>query len=137
LGAEEFDGGFEALAGVPEIGPEVALFLEARTDGFDVEAFWFECGAEFARVNRRGDGSFGKRADGVGGGERTALGVLRDVNQDAARGTFRDGAFAGDEIRMLGGDAAGDDFREGAQLFVGVNGFDGNEDVETGSTGSF
>ena len=60
-----------------------------------------------------------------------------DVNQDAARGTLGDDAFAGDKIRVLGGDAAGDDFREGAELFVGVNGFDGNEDVESGGAGGF
>ena len=88
-------------------------------------------------MDGRGDGGFGKCADGVGGGQGTALRVLRDVDQDAAGRTFCDDAFTGDEIRVFGGYTAGDDFREGAQLFVGVNGFDGNKDVETGGAGSF
>ena len=137
MGAEEFDGGFEALAGSPEIGPEVAFFLEAGADGFDVEAFRFESGAEFARLDRRGDGGLGKCADGVRGGERAAFGVLRDVDEDAAGRTLCDDALARDEIGMLRRYATGDDFREGAELLVGINGFDGNEDVESGGAGSF
>jgi len=62
---------------------------------------------------------------------------LRDVDEDATGGTFCDDALAGNEIRMLGGGTTGDDFREGAQLFVGVNGFDGNKDVESGGAGGF
>src|SRR5258707_11313201 len=38
---------------------------------------------------------------------------------------------------MLGRDAAGDDFRKGAQLLIGVNGFDGNKNVETSGAGGF
>src|SRR5262249_11881473 len=43
----------------------------------------------------------------------------------------------GDKVRMLRGDATGDDFRESAELLVGIDGLDGNEDVETGGAGSF
>ena len=68
MGAEQFDGGFEALAGREEIGPEVARFFEAWKDGFDIETFGSEIGAEFARENGRGNGGFGECADGVGGG---------------------------------------------------------------------
>src|SRR5215467_10180701 len=37
LGAEEFDGRFEALAGFEKVGPEVACFFETGEDRFDVE----------------------------------------------------------------------------------------------------
>ena len=137
MGAEELDGGFEALAGVPEIGPKVSFFFEARADGFDIKTFWLESGAEFARLHGRGNRSFGKGTNRVGGGEGATFRVLRDVDQDAAGWAFCDDAFAGDEIRVLGGDAAGDDFRESTELLVGVSGLDGNKDVESGRAGSF
>src|SRR5579859_2545998 len=137
LGAEDLDGVFEALSGIPEVGPEIAFSFEARADGFDIETLGLETRAELARLQWCGNGCLGKRADGVRSSERAAFGILRNVNEDATRGTFCDDAFAGDEIRILGSDAARDDFREGAQLFVGINGLDGNKDVESGGAGSF
>ena len=59
------------------------------------------------------------------------------VDEDAAGGAFGDDAFVGDEIDVLGTDEAGDDFGEGAKLFVGVAGFDGNVEMNAGGAGSF
>lgn len=135
LDAEQLYGVFETLARSPKIGPEVALFFEAGMDGFDVEGFRAETGAKLVGRNWRGNGRFGKGARGIGGRERAAMRVLLHVDENAARGTFGDDALVGDEIRMLGGYGARNDFAEGAKLLVGVNGFDGNVDVEAGGAG--
>jgi hypothetical protein len=47
--AEQFDGILQALTSFPEIGPEIALVLETREDGFYVQRFGTETCTQFAR----------------------------------------------------------------------------------------
>jgi len=64
------------------------------------------------------------------------MGVLVDVDEDAASGTFGDGAFVRNQIGMLGSDHAGYDLGEGAELLVGINGLDRKIKVHAGGAGS-
>ena len=64
------------------------------------------------------------------------MGVLVDVDKDAASGAFGDGAFIGNEVGMFGGNHASDDFGEGAELLVGVDRLDGKIKVHAGGAGS-
>jgi len=131
------DGVVEALTFLPEIAPEVAVFLEAGGKGFDVELRGIEIGFQFRGLEWSGDGSLGESADGVGGGEGPAVGVLVDIDENAARRTLGDGALVGDEVGIFGADHAGNDFGEGAELLIGVNGLDGQIEVHAGGTGRF
>src|SRR6266478_9691847 len=63
--------------------------------------------------------------------------VLLDVDENATDRAARDGAFVGYQARMFGGYRASDDFREGAQLLVGVHGFDRYVNVNPRCAGSF
>ena len=126
----------EVLAGLPEIAPEIAVFLETGSEAVNVELRGIEIGFEFGRLERRRHGSLGKGANGVGCGERAAMGILVNVDKDAAAGALRDGAFVGDEIGMGGCNYARDDFSESAELLISVNRFDGEIEVHAGGAGS-
>ena len=136
-GAEPVDGEFEGLAFLPEVAPEVAELIEACGQGVDIEFGGIESGFEFRGKEGGGDGSLGKGTDRVGGGKRTAVGVLVDVDEDAASRALGDGALVGDHIGMLGGDHASDDLGKGAELLIGVERLDGEIEVHAGGAGGF
>src|SRR5258705_5260561 len=65
------------------------------------------------------------------------MNVLMDVDENATDRAARDGPFVSYQAGMFGGYCAGDDFRKGAQLLVGVHGFDRYVNVNPGRAGSF
>ena len=84
------DSVVECLALLPKIAPEIAVLFEAGGKGVDVEFGRIEIGLEFGRLERRRNGSLGKGANGVGCGERAAMGILVNVDKHAAAGALRD-----------------------------------------------
>jgi len=66
--AENFDGLFESLPLLPEIGPQVAFVFKPGKDGPHVQSFGMEFCAKFAGQDGSGYRRFGKRADGIGRG---------------------------------------------------------------------
>src|SRR5260370_18503344 len=65
------------------------------------------------------------------GSQRTPVSILLNVDQHAARWTLGKNALIGDEIGVLGSYGSGDDFAEGAQLLVGIDGLDRYIDVDS------
>ena len=128
--AQFLDGGLDALAAFPEIGPQVALFGDAPDHRFQGELFGTQAGAEFAGKQRGRDGRLRKRPRGVGGGERAPLSILVDVDEHAAARALGDGAFERDVFRQFARDQMRDHVAEGAQLLVGVDALDGDVDVQ-------
>src|SRR5207245_3322327 len=66
-----------------------------------------------------------------------AVGILLHVDQHAARWPLRDDAFVGHQIRMLGSHRSRNNFAEGAQLLISIDGLHGDEDVHSGAPGVF
>src|SRR5580700_3712836 len=83
--AKQLDGILQALAALPEIGPEITLFLETRKDGFYIQRFGAKARTQFARQQGSGDRRLRECSYGVGGSQRAAVSVLLHVDQHAAR----------------------------------------------------
>src|SRR6516165_4572307 len=78
--AEQFDGFFESLSLLPEVGPEVALFLEPRKDSFYVVGFRVEVWPQFSGQNRRRNRRLGKCPYRIRSGQRSSMRILLDVD---------------------------------------------------------
>jgi len=63
--AEKFDGLFESLPLLPEIGPQVAFIFKPGNDRSYVYRFGAKFCAKFAGQDGSGNRRFGKRADGI------------------------------------------------------------------------
>src|SRR6266704_1725805 len=96
-------------------------------------------GRAVARIESCAGGNrrFWKRADGIWRGQRSAMRVLLDVDENATDRAARDGPFVGYQTRMFGGYRASNDFRESAQLLVGVHRLDWHINVNSRCAGSF
>ena len=131
-GAKPLDGVLDSLTALPKAGPQIALTFEPSEDRLYVERFRLQIRAQFVDLHGSGDGRLRKGADRIGRGERSAEGVLRDVDQHLTGTALGHDALVRDQAGMLGGNKLREDFSEHAQLLEGVDAFDGQVEVKSG-----
>src|ERR1700758_3696195 len=92
-GTEGFKDRLNPLAALPKVGPQVTLLLEPSEKILHIKFFRLQTGPQFFDFDWRRYRGLWKRANRIGRREGSSQGVLRYVDQHAARPPLRHNAL--------------------------------------------